>query len=243
MEFWIPLKISYPYIERCIFDTGMKYPEFLDWRDCKHFWKGPMVIALKGIWIKLACKSHKKIPYHVHILCDVQLLLLYQVWAKVVFAACSCYDTGLSVYFGHLHWLPLPCRVSLRWSTGQGTRFCVFINTLRLRQNGRRFPDDSFKCIFLNENAQILIKKIPLKFVPRVWINTIPALVQMMAWCQSGTKPLSAPMMVILLTHIYAWLGLCELNLEISGTLWNHEILKSVVFPCIEMFKTWRFLN
>ena len=31
-------------------------------------------------------------------------------------------------------------------------------NTLRLRQNGRRFADNTFKHIFLNENVRILIK-------------------------------------------------------------------------------------
>ena len=35
-------------------------------------------------------------------------------------------------------------------------------------------------------------------------INNIPALVQIMAWCRSGNKPLSEPMMVRLPTHIYA---------------------------------------
>ena len=39
-------------------------------------------------------------------------------------------------------------------------------NILRLRQNGRHFPDDIFKCIFLNENVWILIM-ISLKFVPK----------------------------------------------------------------------------
>ena len=55
------------------------------------------------------------------------------------------------------------------------------INTLRLRQNGRRFADDTFKRIFLNENVRISIK-ISLKFVPKGPINNIPALVQIMAW-------------------------------------------------------------
>ena len=68
-------------------------------------------------------------------------------------------------------------------------------NTLRPRQNGRRFTDDTFKCIFLNENVRISIK-ISLKFVPRGPINNIPALVQIMAWCRSGNKPFSEPMMV-----------------------------------------------
>ena len=49
-------------------------------------------------------------------------------------------------------------------------------NTLRPRQDGRRFPDDIFKCIFFNENAWISIK-ISLKFVPKGQINNIPALV------------------------------------------------------------------
>ena len=36
---------------------------------------------------------------------------------------------------------------------------------MRPRQNGRHFPDDFFKGIFLNENVRISIK-ISLKFVP-----------------------------------------------------------------------------
>ena len=75
------------------------------------------------------------------------------------------------------------------------------VNTLRLRQNGRHFPDNIFKWIFLNENVWILIK-ISLKFVPKGRINNIPALVEIMAWRRPGNKPLSEPMMVSLLTHI-----------------------------------------
>ena len=75
------------------------------------------------------------------------------------------------------------------------------INTLRPRQNGRHFPDDIFKCIFLNENVWISIK-ISLKFVPKGPIDNIPALVQIMAWRRPGDKPLSEPMMVRLPTHI-----------------------------------------
>ena len=80
-------------------------------------------------------------------------------------------------------------------------RVSLLFNSLRPRQNGRHFPDDIFKCIFLFENAWIWIK-ISLKFVPRVRINNIPALFQIMAWCRIGDKPLSEPMMVNLLTHI-----------------------------------------
>ena len=37
--------------------------------------------------------------------------------------------------------------------------------------------------------------EISLKFVPKVLIDNIPALVQMMAWRRIGDKPLSEPMM------------------------------------------------
>ena len=81
------------------------------------------------------------------------------------------------------------------------SNFIYQLNTLRPRQNGRRFADDTFKRIFLNENVRIS-NKISLKFVPKGPINNIPALVQIMAWRRSGDKPLSEPMMVSLLTHI-----------------------------------------
>ena len=75
------------------------------------------------------------------------------------------------------------------------------INTLRPRQNGRHFSDDTFKRFFLNENVRISIK-ISLKLVPGVRINNITVLVQIMAWRWPGDKPLSVPMMVRLPTHI-----------------------------------------
>ena len=77
----------------------------------------------------------------------------------------------------------------------------MWFNTSRLRQHGRHFPDNIFKCIFLNENVWIAIK-IFLKFVPKGPINNIPALVQKMACRRPGDKPLSEPMMVSLPMHI-----------------------------------------
>ena len=74
-------------------------------------------------------------------------------------------------------------------------------NSLRPRQNDRHFPDDTFRRIFLNENLWTLLK-ISLKIFPKVRINNIPALVQIMAWRRPGDKPLSEPMMVSLPTHI-----------------------------------------
>ena len=77
----------------------------------------------------------------------------------------------------------------------------AIFNTLKPGQDVRHFPDDIFKCNFLNENVQILIK-VSLKFVPKGPINNIPTLVQIMAWHRPGDKPLSEPMMVSLLMHI-----------------------------------------
>ena len=76
----------------------------------------------------------------------------------------------------------------------------AFLNSLRPRQNGRHFPDDSFKRISLNENVWIKIK-ISLKFLPMGPINNILELVQIMAWCRPGYKPLSESM----LTRFTRW--------------------------------------
>ena len=74
-------------------------------------------------------------------------------------------------------------------------------NTLRPRQNGCHFADDTFKRIFLNENGGISIN-ISLKFVHKGAINNIPASVQIIAWRRPGNKPLLESMMVSLPTHI-----------------------------------------
>ena len=71
---------------------------------------------------------------------------------------------------------------------------------LRPRQNGRHFPDDIFKCIFLYENVWIPLK-ISFTFVPKGPINNVPTLVQILACRRPGDKPLSEPMVVNLSTH------------------------------------------
>ena len=76
-----------------------------------------------------------------------------------------------------------------------------WVNSLRPRPNRRHFADDIFKCIFENEYEWIS-PRISLKIVPKVRINNIPALVQIMAWRRPGDKPLSEPMMASLLMHI-----------------------------------------
>ena len=95
-----------------------------------------------------------------------------------------------------------PSKTSTSTSTQSNTIQTSSVNTLRPRQNGRHFADDTFKLISVNENVRILIK-ISLKFVPKGPINNIAALVQIMACRRPGDKPLSEPMIVILLTHIW----------------------------------------
>ena len=60
-----------------------------------------------------------------------------------------------------------------------------------------------FKCIFLYETDRIQIQ-ISLKFVPKSPIDNKSALVQVMAWRQTGDKPLPEPMM-IQLTDANMW--------------------------------------
>ena len=69
-----------------------------------------------------------------------------------------------------------------------------FFTHLPLNKMAVILEDNILKCIFLNENDRILTQ-ISLKFVPRSEIDNKSALVQVMAWCQTGNKPLPEPMM------------------------------------------------
>ena len=62
------------------------------------------------------------------------------------------------------------------------------------------FQTSFWKRIFINKNILILFK-ISMKFLPMGSINNIPALVQIMAWCRTGDKPLFEPMLMRLLTN------------------------------------------
>ena len=71
-----------------------------------------------------------------------------------------------------------------------------WFNWLRPRHNNQQFV-----CIFFNENIWISIN-ISQKFIHEGQTNNIQALVQIMAWCRPGDRPLADPMIVSLLTHI-----------------------------------------
>ena len=98
---------------------------------------------------------------------------------------------------------------------------CCIVNALRPRQNGWRFADDIFKCIFLNENAWISIK-IPLKFIPEGLIYIIGSdnglttiRRQAIIWTTDGLVPL--PQWFSIRTG------------DMSVTLENQDIVNSVV--------------
>ena len=99
-----------------------------------------------------------------------------------------------------LSWYP-GCTISTHVQVPWLPLVCCQLNTLRPGQNGLHFADDIFKRIFLNENVRISLT-ISLRFISKGPINNIPALVQIMAWCRPGDKPLSEPIMVRLPMHI-----------------------------------------
>ena len=122
-----------------------------------------------------------------------------------------------------LNWIHLVLHIRLSCRLNHAYTTYRWLNTLRPRQNGRHFPDNIFKWIFLNENIWISIN-ISLKFVPRGLIDNIPTLVQVMAWRRPGDKPLSEPMMVRLPTHICVtrpqWVNVKRCNYYIANTLY-----------------------
>ena len=64
------------------------------------------------------------------------------------------------------------------------------------------FADDTFKCIFLNENVWIAID-ISLKFIPKVLINDILALVQ--RWHSLPTKYVSLGLNELIHKNDMSW--------------------------------------
>ena len=109
----------------------------------------------------------------------------------------------------------------------------LFINTLRQRQNGYLFADNTFKRIFLNENVWISIT-ISLKFVPKGPINNIPALFQIMVYRRPGDNPLSEPVLVGSLTHICVtrpqWVNTIDLKIRHGYTITPQSFAHDMIY-------------
>ena len=122
-------------------------------------------------------------------------------------------------------------------------RRTLHFNTLRPIQNGRHFADDIITCIFLNENVWIPIE-FSQNFDPKDPINSIPALVQTMAWRRPGDKPLSESMMVSLMTHVCVtrprWVnGPLVFIRGIQGTRGFPHRIKQCVALVVYLLLTW----
>ena len=154
------------------------------------------------------------------------ILTHFHQWKSLIFnknfiEACSLWSNWQQVIIGSEHGLASYQYLNQWWSCSL-MHICIArtqrVKSLRPRQNGRLFTDDTFKRSFLNENIRISTKN-SLKFVPKGLINNIPALVQIMAcrlvrakplsalflimaWRRPDDKPLSEPMLVRSLTHI-----------------------------------------
>ena len=127
-----------------------------------------------------------------------------------------------------------------RKCTIQCRPFSSGLNALRPIQNGHHFADDAFNRIFVNENVRISIK-FSLKFAPKGPINNIPALVQITAWRRPGDKPLSEPVMVSLLTHIFVtrpqWV-----NVSMTYFMHSYKIISALdllTFVCEFLMGGW----
>ena len=156
-------------------------------------------INLSGFLIPQTTSSYSKCVYVLMYAC----IFVANKW--IWFVRLQWVNSQWTVSYSCLTSMQCPCSVTVTYMYFdiklEMPDVSQTLNTLRPKQNGRHFPDDIFKCIFVNGNIWISIK-ISLKIVPEVLINNIPALVHIMAWRRPGDKPLSEPMLVSLLTHI-----------------------------------------
>ena len=109
---------------------------------------------------------------------SVALVRIQFVTRHINSVLCAVFCWG---YIITSQWIPISCTYILiflmitHWNY-TAEAMLTEVDTLRPRHSGSHFPDAILKCIFLNENVSISIK-ISLKFVPKVQINNIPALV------------------------------------------------------------------
>ena len=130
------------------------------------------------------------------------------LYCSFIWLSCPCIFDKKEITLFHIHWFSEKKRNGN--TVGEQWGYTLFVKTLRLRQDGRHFTDNIFKCIFFNENFRILIR-ISLKFVANSPINNIPAFVQIMAWRRPGDSH-NLNQCCYLYQRLYASLGLNELK-------------------------------
>ena len=131
------------------------------------------------------CGPSNRIPFSG---CVIYLFILFRVVSLVLKLSYVCTSANKVA-------LQNMIKIVVTYTQHNKAQTCAnFLNSLSPGKNRRHFVDDVFKCNSLNENVWISIN-ISLKFVPKGPINNIPALVQIMAWRQTGDKPIYEPMM------------------------------------------------
>ena len=108
-------------------------------------------------------------------------------------------------------------------------RIVMMLAQLRRRQHGRRFPDNVFKGIFMNENI-LIPTEISQKFVPNGSINNVPILVQIMAWHRQATSHY-LNQLCLDYRRIYASFGPNELRLSALVALMPPVATKLASWP------------
>ena len=129
------------------------------------------------------------------------LLILQQMWTTFIGTLRNtykclgfCHKIQNSVLF---HWhLSYPCSSAVH---------CA-VCTLSITQRGRDNMAAISQTTFLNAFPWIKMYEfclwVHVECVPKVRMNNIPILVQIVPWCKTGRKPLSETMMVTLRSHI-----------------------------------------
>ena len=117
-------------------------------------------------------------------------------------------------------------------------RYSEVLSTLRPRQNGRHFADDTFKHISWMRMLEFLLKfywSLLLRVQSTIFL---PALVQTIALCRPGNKPLSESMMVNLLMHIWLTRPQCVNSLapgrsrhDLKNTIFNLGLTRTTRMP------------
>ena len=140
-------------------------------------------------------------------------IVIFQSVSRYVSSAYSyrCTDTTMNRFTPNRNVTVIGSNVS-KWNYiwKRNTLLC---NTSRQRENCQHFADNIFKCVSMNENLWVL-DKFSLKYIPWGLVDNMAALVQIIAWHQSGDRQLSAVMMVMFCWHIYASLGLSDLRVN-----------------------------
>ena len=110
-------------------------------------------------------------------------------------------------------------QISYVYQYRQSRLVMMLTNTLRLRQNGRRFADDTFKCILLNESYGNLIKISP-KFV--------------------SNGPISKPRRQAIIWTDDGWfMHICGTRLQSAETItFSHEICGHIIIWAVNTDKS-----